>query len=282
MTAMSTPLTENKAQATTPPADESKWILDRGQSILQRESAAINDARSRLGATFVKAVRLLFECKGRVAVTGVGKAGNIGIKIQATLSSTGTPAYVLHPVEALHGDLGMMGPGDVVLALSRSGETQELVHLFPRISKIGCDIILLTGRPESKCARLADVVIHIGDTPEACPLGMAPSASTAAMLAVGDALALTVMEKKNIRPEQYAQFHPSGALGRRLMRVSEIMRTGLDCPTVHAHQTLLDYYHAVQRAPRRAGAASVVDRDGTLVGRDGTHLTHKLSTRTPA
>jgi len=272
---MSTPAIQDVTPRPTAAAGSIAWILQRGTAIMEREVAAIDDARARLGQSFVDAVHLIFRASGRVGVTGVGKAGNIGAKIQATLSSTGTPAYLLHPVEALHGDLGMICPDDVILALSKSGETQELVCLFPRISKIGCQIILLTGRTDSRCARLADIVIDIGDTPEACPLGMAPSASTAAMLAVGDALALTVMENKNIRPEQYAQFHPSGSLGRSLMRVSEIMRTGADCPTIRVHETLLDYYHAIQRAPRRAGAAVVADPDGTLVG----IVTHGDATR---
>ncbi len=272
---MSDPVTKRQSPPRPPLPNDQQSVLDRGRSILDRESAAIADARSRLGPTFVDAVERLYACKGRVAVTGIGKAGNIGTKIQATFSSTGTPAYMLHPVEALHGDLGMICPEDIVLALSRSGETEELACLFRRISNIGCDIILLTARLQSRCARLADVVIDIGDTPEACPLGMAPSASTAAMLALGDALALTVMEKKNIRAEQYAQFHPSGALGRRLMHVREIMRTGPDCPALRPDNTLLDYYHAVQRAPRRAGAASVVDEHGALLG----IVTHGDATR---
>lgn len=263
---MSTPVVQKQVPAPESPANDADGILRRGMDILEREAGAIKDARSRLGSSFVEAVRLILGCSGRIAVSGLGKAGNIGVKIQATLASTGTPAYVLHPVEALHGDLGMIRPQDVLLGLSKSGETQELVCLFPRISKIGCRVILLTARTQSKCAQLADVVIDIGDTPEACPLGMAPSSSTAAMLAVGDALALTVMEKKNIRPEQYAVFHPSGALGRSLMRVREIMRTGADCPTVRSENTLLDYHHVVQQAPRRAGAAVVVDDHGKLIG----------------
>ncbi len=245
---------------------DSNWIMARGQAVLDREIQAIREAANKLGPAFVDAVRLILHSTGRVAVTGLGKAGNIGTKIQATLSSTGTPAYVLHPVEALHGDLGMIRPEDVVLSLSKSGATQELAYLFPRISRIGCKIILLTARCQSPCARLADIVIDMGDTPEACPLGMAPSASTAAMLALGDALALTVMEMKNVRPEQYAEFHPSGSLGRSLMRVHQIMRTGDDCPTVRPDQTLLDYDRAVRQAPRRAGAACVVQSDGQLVG----------------
>jgi arabinose-5-phosphate isomerase len=160
----------------------------------------------------------------------------------------------------------MIQPEDVVLALTKSGETQELMALLPSLRNLGCRIILVTARPESRCAILADVVLDIGDAPEACPLGLAPSSSTTAMLAMGDALALTVMELKNVRPEEYAVFHPGGALGRSLMKVAEIMRTGPDCPVVPVGGTLNDYYTRVKDAPRRAGAAAVVDPAGTLVG----------------
>jgi arabinose-5-phosphate isomerase len=199
-------------------------------------------------------------------VTGIGKARDIGNKIQSTLASTGSPSYRIHPVEALHGDLGMIEPDDVILLLSKSGETQELIHLCPLLSKIGCKLILITANPKSTCAQLCEVILEIGDAPEACPLGLAPSSSTAAMLALGDALALTVMERKNVRPEQYASFHPGGALGRSLMVVSEIMRIAGDCPTVAVTGTLRDYRSAVKDAPRRAGAAAVIDSDKKLVG----------------
>ena len=241
-------------------------VLAKGLAVLQKEARAILAAADRLGDAFVQAVQLVMRCRGRVAVTGMGKAGLIGDKIQATLSSTATAAYFLHPVEALHGDLGMIRPEDVVIALSRSGETQELIQLLPSLKRLGCAIILVTARPRSRGARLADVVLDIGDEPEACPLGLAPSSSTAAMLAVGDALALTVMELKDVQPDQYAAYHPGGALGRSLMKVGEIMRTGPDCPTIPLDGTLQDYYRAIEAAPRRAGAAAVVDGDGVLRG----------------
>ncbi len=234
--------------------------------VLQREAEAVRAAADRLDGRFVEAVRRVMACSGRIAVTGMGKAGLIGQKIQATLSSTATPAYFLHPVEALHGDLGMIRSEDVVLALSRSGETQELTRLLPALKRLGCSVILLTAKPHSSCARLADVVLEIGDVAEACPLGLAPSSSTAAMLAVGDALALTLMELKEIQPDQYAAYHPGGALGRSLMKVHEIMRTGDDCPIVRVDGSLADYYAAIERAPRRAGAAGIVDADGKLTG----------------
>jgi arabinose-5-phosphate isomerase len=242
------------------------WILKEGRDVIRLERESLREVESRLGESFVEAVRLIRNGEGRVAVTGLGKAGDIGRKIHATFSSTGTPAYVLHPVEALHGDLGMIRREDVVLALSKSGTTQELVSLLPRLSGFGCRLILITGAPQSLCAKQCDVVIDIGAAPEACPLGMAPSSSTAAMLGVGDALALTVMRLKNVRPEEYARYHPGGALGRSLMRVSEIMRVGADCPKVNVNATLREYHLVVHGAPRRAGAAAVVDDDGRLVG----------------
>jgi arabinose-5-phosphate isomerase len=249
-----------------PRSDRPQTTLARGRNVLQKEAEAILAAADRLGDAFVEAADLLLGCRGRIAVTGMGKAGLIGQKIQATLSSTATAAYFLHPVEALHGDLGMIRDDDVVIALSRSGETQELIQLLPSLKRIGCSVVLVTARPDSRCARLADLVLDIGDVPEACPLGLAPSSSTAAMLAVGDALALTVMELKGVQPDQYAAYHPGGALGRSLMKVGEIMRTGADCPTVGVDGMLQDYYQAIEAAPRRAGAAAVVDGEGRLQG----------------
>ncbi|RME40539.1 MAG: KpsF/GutQ family sugar-phosphate isomerase [Planctomycetota bacterium] len=240
-------------------------VLACGRRVMEAESSAILDARERLDEAFVDAVACLLNCRGRVCVTGMGKAGLIGQKIQATLASTGTPAYTLHPVDALHGDLGMIREGDVVLALSKSGSS-ELVELLPRLKELGCSIILLTAHPKSEAARYADHVLHIGTTEEACPLRLAPSSSTAAMLALGDALALTVMEQKAVQPEQYARYHPGGALGRLLMKTEEIMRTGADCPTVPVSATIAECHRAILEAPRRAGAAAVVDDRRKLVG----------------
>lgn len=245
--------------------DQRTAIMARGRDVLQAESAAILEARNRLGPAFFGAVKTIMTCKGRVCVTGVGKAGLIGQKIQATLASTGTLSYSLHPVEALHGDLGMIHPEDVVLALSKSGSS-ELVELLPRLRKMGCSIVLITSRTDSTAASFADWVLDIGQTEEACPLGLAPSSSTAAMLAVGDAIALTVMEQKAVRPEQYASWHPGGALGRYLLKAGEIMRTGANCPAVPISATLNDCYEAILKAPQRAGATAVVDAQAKLVG----------------
>ncbi|MGB2986084.1 MAG: KpsF/GutQ family sugar-phosphate isomerase [Phycisphaerae bacterium] len=240
-------------------------VLARGRAVLEAEAAALADAGNRLGDAFVGAVHAILRCKGRVCVTGVGKAGLIGGKIQATLASTGTLSYGLHAVEALHGDLGMIHPEDIVVALSKSGSS-ELAELLPRLKELGCAVILLTARTDSPAARHADYVLDIGRTREACPLGLAPSSSTAAMLAVGDALALTVMELKAVQPEQYANYHPGGALGRLLMKTREIMRTGPNCPTVPEEATIASCHSEMLRAPRRAGAACVVDNTGKLVG----------------
>lgn len=258
-------VTDTNSPSKAPDAANDASILAKGRAILSAESTAIGDAASRLGGSFVDAVRLILACRGRVCLTGVGKAGLIGHKIQATLASTGTLAYSIHPVEALHGDLGMLHPDDIIVALSKSGGS-ELVHLLPRLRDIGCRVILLTAHPESPAADYADLVLHIGDTPEACPLGLAPSSSTAAMLALGDALALCVMELKAVQPEQYASYHPGGALGRFLMKASDVMRTDSDCPTVTLGDTIESCYAAILAAPRRSGAAAVVDGAGRLVG----------------
>lgn len=240
-------------------------ILTRGRSVLRSEAAAIQEMESLLNDQFVRAVRSILACKGRICVTGVGKAGQIGNKIQSTLASTGTLSYTLHPVEALHGDLGMIHGDDCVIALSKSGSS-ELVELLPRLKQMGCLLILITARTDSVAAKIADIVLDIGRTEEACPLGLAPSSSTAAMLAMGDALALTVMELKAVRPEQYAAYHPGGSLGRLLMTCREIMRTGADCPRVPDSATLTQCFEVILAAPKRAGAACIVNEADVLVG----------------
>jgi arabinose-5-phosphate isomerase len=242
--------------------------LTRARGVLQAESEAIRSAEQHLGDEFIAAVEAIIaalEARGRVCVTGVGKARLVGDKISATLASTGSQSYPLHPVEALHGDLGMVGREDVVIGLSKSGGS-ELVRVLPLLREIGCTVILLTASPDSKAAEHADIVLNIGDTPEACPLGLAPSSSTAAMLALGDALALTVMELRAIGKEHYAQNHPGGALGRSLMKAREVMRGGDDCPTVLETATLAEWYEAMVKAPRRAGAAVVVDGGRRMKG----------------
>lgn len=262
---MRTATTPAKTKTTDKASARQEAILARGLSVLKAEADAILDAAARQGEAFVGAVDAILTMRGRVCVTGMGKAGLIGNKIQATLASTGTLAYSLHPVDALHGDLGMIHADDIVLALSKSGSS-ELVELLPRLKETGCKIILLTAKADSSAARHADFVLDIGQTAEACPLGLAPSSSTAAMLALGDAIALTVMEQKSVQPDQYASYHPGGALGRFLMKAGEIMRSGADCPTVRDTDTLARCYEAIIAAPRRAGAAAITDAKGLLTG----------------
>lgn len=265
MNAAETSTTKPTRPTAQSPHSADEIILSRARSILDAEAAAIADARTRLDNAFVGAVRAVLNCRGRICVTGMGKAGLVGQKIQATLASTGTLAYNLHPVEALHGDLGMVHADDVVLALSKSGGS-ELVQLLPLLKRIGCTVILLTAKLDSPAAAHADHVVDIGHTAEACPLGLAPSSSTVAMLALGDAIALTVMELKSVQPQQYASYHPGGALGRFLTKASEVMRTGVNCPTARDSATLDACFQAMFAAPRRAGATTIVDAQGKLIG----------------
>lgn len=249
----------------TSATEHDRMIAERGREVLRKEIEALQTVRDSLGPAFAEAVRRVASCCGHVIVTGMGKAGLVGRKIAATLNSTGTRAVDLHPVEALHGDLGMVRADDLVLALSNSGESDELVRLLPAMKEVGCPIVLITANPQSRAAHMADVVLDMGRFEEACPLGLAPSASTTAMLGLGDALALTVLREKDFRREQYAMFHPAGALGRSLMRVEQIMRTGPGCPTVPLDATVRDFARAIEKAGR-AGAAIVVNDDGTMAG----------------
>jgi arabinose-5-phosphate isomerase len=240
-------------------------ILQRAQAVMAAETHAIETAARELGKDFESAVGMLLHCSGRICTTGIGKAGVIAQKVQATLSSTGSPAYFLDPLNALHGDLGMVSAADVVVAFSKSGGP-EISDLLEILHSSDCRVILVTANRDSKAAQLADSLLYIGDAPEACPLGLSPSASTTAMLALGDALALTVMDQKRIRPQDYAQWHPGGTLGRALMCVEQIMRTGADCPAVNPQALLSDCYEAASSAPKRAGAVLVSSESGKLLG----------------
>jgi arabinose-5-phosphate isomerase len=238
--------------------------LEAAQEVIRLEIKALEGMRERLGEGFSKAVDLIAECKGSVVVTGVGKAGLIGRKISATLASTGTPSHWMHAVEARHGDLGRVRPEDIVLALSNSGET-EVVQLLPSLKKLNVPIIAMTGHPESTLARYADIVLDIGEAEEACPLGLAPSSSTTAMLVMGDALALTLFQMRKLRPEDYAFYHPGGELGRRLIKVREVMRKGERNPVAPAGVTVREALK-VMSGEGRPGAVSLVDGAGRLVG----------------
>ena len=237
--------------------------------ILRLEAEAIQAVSGRLNGAFAEAVELVLDCTrrgGRVVVTGMGKPGFIAQKLSATFSSTGTPSLYLHPAEALHGDLGRLAAGELVLALSNSGETDEIVRLLPALARLGSPIVALTSDPKSRLARAAAVVLEIGPLPEACPLGLAPTTSTVALLALGDALAMTVLHRRGFSIEQFAELHPGGALGKRLMRVREVMRTGAMNPVVREAQALREAVAVMTRTEGRPGATSVVDRRGKLVG----------------
>jgi len=238
--------------------------LEDGRRIIQQEIETLQAMQERLGPPFEKAVELISRCKGRVIVTGVGKAGIIGQKVSATLASTGTPSHWMHAVEARHGDLGRVQPEDVVLVLSNSGET-EVIQLLPPLKKLNAKIIAITGDPDSSLARFSDVVLDIGRIQEACPLGLAPSCSTTAMVVMGDALALTMLGTRNWKPEDYAFYHPGGELGRRLIKVKEVMRTGTRNPVASQDVTVQEALKAMAGLGR-PGAVSLVDAEGRLVG----------------
>ncbi len=240
--------------------------LDYARSVVRNEALAIASLEARLNGAFSTAVQLVLSCRGRVVVTGMGKPGFIAQKLSATFASTGTPSLYLHPAEAVHGDLGRLVPGDLVLALSNSGETDEVVRLLPSLKRMATPIIALTGDPKSQLARAADVVLEIGPTPEACPLGLAPTTSTIALLALGDALAMTVLNQRGFSAEQFAELHPAGQLGRRLLRVRELMRSGDANPVVRADAPLREAVAVMTRTEGRPGATSVVDARGKLVG----------------
>ena len=234
--------------------------IERARDIVEREAAAVRQVAERLGPTFVRATELILGLRGRVVTAGMGKAGFIAQKISATLASTGTPSIFLHPAEAIHGDLGRVDPGDVLLAFSKSGETQELLVMLPHVKVQGVPIVGITQEQGSTLGRHCDLVLELGKIDEVGPFGLAPSASTTAMLALGDALALVVQEGRKFGPDDFARFHPGGDLGRRLMKVGELMRTGERNPTV------LQAIEVMTRTPGRPGATSVVDHDGKLLG----------------
>lgn len=257
--------------------------LAQAAEVVRAEARAIQGLEQALDARFSAAVDLILACKGQVVVTGMGKAGLVGAKISATLASTGTPSIALHPTEAMHGDLGRIRAEDVVLALSNSGETDEMTALLPHVRRIGAKIVVLTGQADSTLGRFADQVLDIGRVDEACPLGLAPTASTSAMLALGDALAMVVLKARGFSQEDYARYHPGGALGRKLLSVAEVMRRGDELPLVEPSTTLRQTLHTMTVTKGRPGAALVVDESGRLVGifTDGD-LRRVLARREPA
>jgi arabinose-5-phosphate isomerase len=243
---------------------ETASALDLARKVLRTEAAAILGLVDRVNGTFERAVQLLFECRGRVIVTGMGKSGIICRKIAATLSSTGTSAWFLHPAEATHGDLGAIRDDDVVIALSHSGETEELLRLLESIRRLGAKLIALTGDPASTLARAADVTLDCSIAKEACPMNLVPTASTTAALAMGDALAMTLLVRKGFREDQFASLHPGGKLGRRLMRVEHVMVSGDAAPIVDMTMPMPDVIHVM--SSKRLGMTTVVDASRKLVG----------------
>ena len=247
------------------PALPDEQILRLARDTLAIEAQALHGVAARLGAPFVQAVQLLLATTGRVIVMGMGKSGHVGRKIAATLASTGTPAFFVHPAEASHGDLGMVTAGDLVLALSNSGESSELNVLLPLLRRQDVPLVALTGRLDSTLARHADVALDCGVEREACPLNLAPTASTTAQLALGDALAVTLLDARGFRPEDFARSHPGGALGRRLLtHVRDVMRGGDAVPRVPPEA---DFSHLMREMTRKGlGASAIADAEGTLLG----------------
>ena len=236
----------------------------RARRVLEVERAGIAAVGERLGPSFDRALDVLLACRGKVVITGVGKSGIVGRKIAATLASTGTPALFLHASEGSHGDLGVLAAGDVLIAASYSGETREILRLLPLAQRLGIPLIALTGAPASSLGRAADVTLDAHVPEEACPLGLAPTASTAATMALGDALAVALFEERGFTADDFALLHPGGALGRRLLRVEDLMRGGDALPRVLDDASLMDSVAEISN--KRLGVTTVVDAAGDLVG----------------
>jgi len=245
--------------------DQKQSCLALARDVLAIEAAAITRLASRLDDSFSAAVELILACEGRVVVSGMGKSGHIGNKIAATLASTGTPAFFMHPAEAAHGDLGMLTERDILLALSNSGESDELLALLPALKRKGVPIIALTGRPQSTLATEATIHLDAGVEKEACPLGLAPTASTTAALALGDALAVALLDARDFKPEDFALSHPGGSLGRKLLvHISDLMHGGDALPRVMSGSSLKDALLEMTR--KGLGMTAVCDADGRLLG----------------
>ena len=256
MTAKVTPLVQAGGAAS---------LLASGMSVVEIETRALQALRERLDSSFTEACQLMLACRGRVVATGMGKSGHIARKIAATLASTGTPSFYVHPGEASHGDLGMITDADVVLALSNSGETDELLTIIPALKRQGNALIVMSGRPRSTAAQLADVHLDVSVPEEACPLGLAPTSSTTAALVMGDALAVALLEARGFTSEDFARSHPAGDLGRRLlMHIRDVMHAGDDVPRVGADASLTEAL--VEMSRKRLGMTAIVDAGGRLHG----------------
>jgi arabinose-5-phosphate isomerase len=240
-------------------------ILRHAREVIRIEAESVQGLLDRLDENFVRAVKMLLACQGRVVVTGIGKSGLVGRKIVATLTSTGTPAIFLHPVEGLHGDLGMVTAQDVLMAISNSGETAEIIHLLPSVKKIGAKIISLTGCLSSTLAQNSQIVIDVGVEREACPLGLAPTSSTTATLVIGDAIAVALMRQRKFEEKDFALLHPGGSLGERLnLRVKDIMRPASEFPAISKETTVSEFLLAINR--HGTDFALVIHPDGNLAG----------------
>lgn len=237
---------------------------DVARQVFEIEAQAILGLRDRLDGSFDRAIDILLGCQGRVVVTGLGKSGLIGAKISATFASTGTPSLFLHPVEALHGDLGRIVKGDVVLAISYSGESPEMLALLLPIKRLGVPLVALTGNPHSNLAQAADAHLDVGVRKEACPLGLAPTASTTAALAMGDALGMALLERRGFTVEDFAVLHPGGQIGKKLGRIEEVMHAGDQLPLVRPGTLMKDVLFEMTR--KRLGMTTVVDESGRLLG----------------
>lgn len=243
-----------------------EFNIQAARNVLLEEAACLNKMAGELGDEFIRAVSLLLECSGRIIVTGIGKAGLVGRKISATLASTGTPSFFLHPAEAVHGDLGMVTSTDIVLALSNSGESYEVLAILPTLKVLGAPIITITSKTNSTLANNSDLILAIPVEREACPLGLAPTTSTTAMLALGDALAVSLLLSRRFTPEDFALYHPGGALGRKLLlTVESLMHTGENNPIVGMDSTVKDAIIAMT-TQGNLGATSIVDTSGCLAG----------------
>lgn len=240
-------------------------MLENARNVLKMEAEAILELVPRINGQFTAAVEMILACPGRTVITGMGKSGIIGRKMAATLASTGTPSFYLHPAEGIHGDLGMVTADDVVIALSNSGETGEVLHILPSLRRIGAKVIAMVGNPNSSLGKNADVVLDVGVSKEACPLGLAPTSSTTAALAFGDALAVALLSKRKFTADQFAVFHPGGSLGRKLlMTVADVMHTGDENPLVKGDMKVQDALFVI--TDKGLGAVSVVDNDNKMIG----------------
>ncbi len=240
-------------------------LIEQAKEVLRIEASAIGELIEKIGESFSEAVQLIYHCKSKIVITGIGKSGIIGQKIAATLASTGTPALFLHPTEAIHGDIGMVVEKDIIIAISNSGETPEIIQLLPHIKRCGAKIIALTGNIHSTLARCVDIVLDVGVNEEACPMNLIPTASTTTALALGDALAVCLIKKRNFGVEDFALLHPGGRLGKRLLlKVEDLMHTGTEIPKVSPDTQIFSALFEI--SSKQLGITTVVDEDDKLLG----------------